>query len=257
MRTDNPPSNPVNLVVLTLVIALLAAGAFFFGRTTGNGAAIANAPTASAEPMEEAATMPPTITRVPTSTPRPTLTPVPTATPIPSPTPIIITEAAVLSRIQRTSSLQTVMFKFDTVVRAEKKGSPFFNWGGQRVIVFVKGTVRAGVDLSKLKSVKIDQTKRTIHLELPPPEILGVDMDDPRIENYDGSIPGNVDPALRQGAYEQGRSQIFASACESDILGIAGKEAVATFERLLNMLDLADYSPSVGIPSGPCLMPAG
>lgn len=65
----------------------------------------------------------------------------PTATIVPSPTPIIITEAGVLRRIESKQILQTTTFRIDTLVRAKKEGSWFFNWGGQNLLLFVKGTV--------------------------------------------------------------------------------------------------------------------
>jgi hypothetical protein len=71
-------------------------------------------------------------------------------TPTPTPTPQVLTRAGVVRRIGSVQILQTTFFRVDTVVRAVKEGSWFFNWGGQNLLLFVEGTVTAGIDLSEL-----------------------------------------------------------------------------------------------------------
>jgi hypothetical protein len=128
-------------LLLTLVLLALVAGAFAVGRRSRDD--LGGSPQTAAPDQLANATIPPTITHVPTSAPRPTAEIAP-PTPVPSPTPIIITDAGALRRIESTQILQTTVFRIDTLVRAKKEGSWFFNWGGQNLLLFVKGKVIAG-----------------------------------------------------------------------------------------------------------------
>ena len=262
MSHDSNTPKTTNPLLITLVIVPLAIGAFFFGRSTGNGLGVATAPTAFSPSPADAITIPATITRVPTSTPRstlppsPTTIPVPSATTIPSPTPIIITDAGVLSRIRSTSILQTTVFKIDTVVRAQKEGSWFFNWGGQKFLMFVKGTVIAGVDLNELNKASVGEKNRTITITLPPAKILEARLDQRTFEDYAGRTLDEINIPLLEDALTKGREQIGITACESEILKIATEDAKKAFEQIISFMKFADYKVTViTTPSGSCSIP--
>jgi hypothetical protein len=171
----------------------------------------------------------------------------PTATIVPSPTPIIITEAGVLRRIESKQILQTTTFRIDTLVRAKKEGSWFFNWGGQNLLLFVKGTVTAGIDLSELKAehVTVSQETKTIEIRLPQAKVLNANLDDYEIETYEGKPAGNVDAQLVKNALDEGRKQIATTACEDGILNRATDDARIAFERIISFVEFADYKTIV------------
>jgi len=179
------------------------------------------------------------------ASPTATATLMPTRTPVPSPTPIIITSQGVLRRIESTEILQTTVFRIDTLVRAQKEGSWFFNWGGQKLLVFVKGSVMAGIDLKELKNVVVSEDERTIIITLPPAKILSATLDSHEIKNYDGETPSDVKPDLLDAALNAGRQQIAATACEDGIMQRATDDAKAAFEHILSFVDFADYKVSV------------
>ena len=223
MTRDNAPSErPSNsswlgraaiwLVILGL-LALLPI-AFFGGRLFSGGSATAPTPTI-----------------------------VPTKTPVPSPTPVIITDAGALRRIESTEILQTTMFRIDTLVRAKKEGSWFFNWGGQNLLLFVKGAVAAGIDLKELQAsnVSVSQDRRLIVIRLPPAKVLNATLESYEIEDFEGNKPSSVDTNLLKDGLEAGRRQVAATACEDGILEHATNDAKAAFERILSFAEFADY----------------
>lgn len=170
-----------------------------------------------------------------------------TKTPTPRPTPTstaqVITGAGVVKRIESVRILQTTVFRIDTVVRAKKEGSWFFNWGGQNLLLFVQGTVTAGIDLGELdeRHVQVSQDTRTIVITLPPAKVLSAVLDDHQVENYMGEKPDKVDLDLLEDGLEAGRQQIATTACESGILQYATRDAEATFGQIVSLVDFGDY----------------
>jgi len=232
-------------IIGIVVLLILVAGAFLAGRRISFGDEPISSPTADS-PLADA-TIPPTITRVPTATARPAPTSIPTETPVLSPTPVIITEAGALRRIESTQILQTTVFRIDTLVRAKKDGSWFFIWGGQNLLLFVKGRVTAGIDLNELKggNVSISQDRRLIVIRLPPAKVLTAVLESSEIEDYQGHKPDNVDPSLVQDGLERGRRQIATTACEDGILERATTDAKETFQRIFSLVEFAGYTPLV------------
>jgi hypothetical protein len=188
------------------------------------------------------------------SAPRPTTAP--TAPPLLSPTPVIVTDAGVLRRIESTQILQTTVFRIDTLVRAKKEGSWFFNWGGQNLLLFVKGKVTAGVDLSELKAgnISVSQERKTIEIRLPQAKMLSAVLDGYEIEDYEGNKPDSVDPNLVKQGLEAGRQQIATTACEDGILERATEEAKSTFERIVRFPEFANYRMEIFISPAVCVI---
>jgi hypothetical protein len=167
----------------------------------------------------------------------------PTPDPSPEPQPTLITAPGVLRRIESVSILQTTIFRIDTVVRAKRDGSWFFNWGGQNLLLFIQGTVTAGIDLSELDEDDIDIShgRKIITITLPPAKVLSAVLDDHQVENYQGERPEKVDLDLLEDGLEAGRQQIAETACESGILEYATRDGKAAFEQILSVADLGDY----------------
>jgi hypothetical protein len=224
---NNPRSQPTDsarvarnrIFLLVLVLLGLGAGVFAIGKfITGNGP----------------------IAAVPTAVP--TLRP---PTPVPSPTPIILTSGTVLGRIERSEELHTTKFHMTTLIRAQKQGSWFFDWGGQKVMVIIKGTVEAGVDLKELKNIQVSEDERTIIITMPRAKILSVVIDSQEPLTYDGQPPNQIATSLLQPILDAGRQQIAATACEDGIIERANADAKTAFENLMGKFDLADYKVSI------------
>jgi hypothetical protein len=155
----------------------------------------------------------------------------------------ILTGEGVLRRIESTNILQTTVFRIDTVVRAKKEGSWFFNWGGQNLLLFVQGTITAGVDLKELDKddIEVSQDSRTIVITLPPAEVLSAVLDDYQVEDYKGQEPKEVVYDLIKEGLEAGREQIAAIACESGILQYATTDAERAFTQIVGFADFTGY----------------
>jgi Protein of unknown function (DUF4230) len=238
-KPDNGAWFARNRAIIGIVLLLLVILAFAVGRRFSGGEA--SAPT-SDTPLAEA-TIPPTIARVPTATVRAAPAAAPTETPVPSPTPVIITDAGARRRIESTQILQTTVFRIDTLVRARKQGSWFFNWGGQNILLFVKGKVTAGIDLKELQAgnVSVSQDRRLIVIRLPPAKVLNATLESYEIEDFAGNKPSSVDTNLLKDGLEAGRRQIATTACEDGILDHATNDAKEAFERIVSFAELADY----------------
>lgn len=165
-------------------------------------------------------------------------------TQIPEPSPTYdITPGGILRRIETTSILQTTVYRIDSVVRAKKEGSWFFNWGGQNIILFVQGKVTAGIDLSELKEsdIEVSPDNRTVTITLPPVKILDATLDEYTVETFEGEKPENVDFDLLQNGLEQGKLKIEEIACTDRILERASLDSENVFSDMIRLIDFGDY----------------
>jgi hypothetical protein len=174
----------------------------------------------------------------------PRLRPSPTPTPVPTPTPHIMTAAGVLQRIDRTMILQTTVFRIDTVVRAEEDTAWWERLWQQRMLIFVEGTVTAGVDLSELdeEDVEISNEGRTITLTLPPARVLSAELVNHEVQTYSGDVPRNVDLETYEAALAAGRQQIASTACSSGILDYATRDAELAFDQIFGLVEVEGYA---------------
>jgi hypothetical protein len=171
----------------------------------------------------------------PNATPMPTLEPVPVST--------VITGDGILRRIESTSKLQTTVYRIDTVVRAKKEGSWVFNIGGQNLILFVQGSVTAGVDLSELKSgdIQISQDNHTIKIILPPAKIFDAKLDDYEVETFEGEKPDDVDLKLLEDALSAGQLKVKEIACTDKILDRATSDSKLVFENMMRLMEFEGF----------------
>lgn len=174
-------------------------------------------------------------------------TPTPGALETPSPgvtaTNTIVTGGGVLRRIETISILQTTVYRIDTVVRAKKEGSWFFNIGGQNIILFVQGSVTAGIDLSEIKEsdIQISQENRTITITLPPVKILDARLDDYTVETFEGETPEDIDFNLLQDALKSGQQRIEEIACTDKILERASLDSKKVFQDMISLMDFNGF----------------
>lgn len=171
-------------------------------------------------------------------------TPTPEATGGPQPTPTYnITSGGILRRIETTSILQTTVYRIDSVVRAKKEGSWFFNWGGQNIILFVQGSVTAGIDLSELKEsdIQVSPEKRTITINLPSVKILSASLDEYTVETFEGEEPKDIDFSLLQEGLENGKLKIKEIACTDRIMERATLDSKKVFQDMISLIDFGDF----------------
>ena len=156
---------------------------------------------------------------------------------------------AVVQQIQRLSRLETNSYSVQTVVSAERPGG-FLGIGQQKVLVIVRGTVVAGLDLTKLspQDVTISADGKRIKIKLPEVEILSRYLDEGATQLYDHQtgLFTKPDSSLVIEAQQMGMSRVMDAACEGGIMKRAtedGQRAMRDFLRVMGF-EAVDFEAS-------------
>lgn len=147
----------------------------------------------------------------------------------------------VIKQVRQVSELTTAVFTMEAVVPTQssrKLGE--FTIGQTNLLYVAYGEVRAGVDLEELTTADVTSSEagRSIKLVLPPPRILGTDIDVDRSNVYDYSrglfdLGPDTAPELQELAQREAKGKIEKAACDQDILGQANDRAELVVTRLL------------------------
>lgn len=147
----------------------------------------------------------------------------------------------VVEQVREVSELTTAVFTMEAVVPAQssrKLGE--FTIGETNLLYVAYGEVRAGVDLEELTTADVTASEagRSIRLTLPPPRILGTELDVDRSSVYDYSrglfsLGPDTAPQLQELAQRKAKTKIEQAACEQDILSQASDRAELVVTRLL------------------------
>lgn len=147
----------------------------------------------------------------------------------------------VIERVREVSELTTAVFTMEAVVPTQssrKLGE--FTIGETNLLYVAYGEVRAGVDLEELTTADVTplETGQSIKLVLPPPMILGTELDVDRSNVYDYSrgllnLGPDTAPELQELAQREAKAKIEQAACEQDILGQASSRAELVVTQLL------------------------
>jgi len=160
--------------------------------------------------------------------------PAPTSTPTPRP---VISTRPVIEKIQHLSRLETIQYTMRDVVSIEREGG-FLGFGGEKILLIVRGSVVAGVDLSAIEEDDIRVSDDEITLHLPPVEIFSHSLDQESIEIYDyqKDIFTRPDEKLIPEAMKAGQQQVLKAACDDGIMREATDNAQRSMEILLQSL---------------------
>lgn len=149
----------------------------------------------------------------------------------------VYSPAALLLQVQTISQLTTVQYVIEKVVMLED-----VKWiavlGESRVLLVAHGTVKAGVDLSKLSASDIKVSGKKISIKLPPPQIFDCYLDEKKtrvVERSTGLIR-SFDKDLEQTARQNAVDDIGRSARNSGILRDAEERAHAQLTNLFKQL---------------------
>ncbi len=164
----------LTLLVAAAIVTLLAVGYRLLEMRRAPATAKPSAPP-TAEPWPTGlATFTPLPTRTavpprgPTSTP--TRTPTPTVTPSPTPIPLPVWSSM--------ADLTVVEYTLATAAEARvRRPSPGWSiFGTDRVLLYVVGRVRVGIDLNKIRPEDVQRSGTTIALVLPMVEVQAVEL---------------------------------------------------------------------------------
>ncbi len=145
--------------------------------------------------------------------------------------------ATVIRQVQTLAQLVTVKYSMEKIVVLEDvKWSETF--GTSRVLLVAHGVVKAGVDLSGLKSGDVRISGKSISLVLPSPRITDAYLDEKLtqvVERTTGLLRG-FDKSLEQAARQQALDDIQRAARRNGILKDADDRARAQLANLFHQL---------------------
>jgi hypothetical protein len=231
-------------------LALVLVGALGFGLATwlraqgGGEVARAPRPVASAPvPAAPSATSTPTI--LPTATRTPSPTPTSTPTPTATPTPIVA-----ITGINSLGRLESAQFLMQTIVNAQSTPTPGLLGqlaGGDELLLVAQGEVVAGFDMRKVQESDVQVSGTSVHLWLPPPEILysRIDNDSTYVYERKTGLLRKPDAALESQARRQAEAQVVDWALQRGILDRAKQFGTVYMQGFLRSLGFTDIKVEV------------
>lgn len=247
-----PPRRPAWRLVALVVLAVILVGGLAFALASAirarGGSELAKAVLPSPSPSAHvvpSATPTPTFTATPTRTPTPT--PTATLTPTPTPTPIVA-----ITGINGLGRLETAQFMMQTIVNLQSPPGNLFEQltGPDQLLLVAEGEVVAGFDMRKVKEGDVEVRGTSVHLYLPPPEILysRVDNENTYVYERKTGLLRKPDPGLETQARRQAETQLVDWAMKRGILDRAREFGTTYMEGFLRSLGFTDIKIDVRSP---------
>jgi len=144
--------------------------------------------------------------------------------------PVTLNTATVLRQVQTLSQLVTVKYVMEkVVVRSVPAGNPIGRAVGSedRVLLLAHGIVKAGVDLSGLKSEDVHISGKKVTIQLPASQITDAYLDDQQTKVLDRStgLFTTFDKNLEQDARGEAVEAIRRAARTTGIIKDADERA--------------------------------
>ena len=152
----------------------------------------------------------------------------------PAPSGAWLNTSTVLKQVQTLSQLVTVKYVLEKVIVYED-----VKWFGEnRVLLLAHGIVKAGVDLSQLKTSDVAIGEKKITIVLPREAITDVYLDDQKTEVIERTtgVLRHFDKDLEQNARRQAVDDIRRAAKLNGILKDARERAQAQLTVLFHQL---------------------
>jgi len=154
--------------------------------------------------------------------------------------PRIQTTSTVIQQVRTLSELVTVKYVIEKVVILED-----VKWvavlGESRVLMVAHGTVKAGIDLSKMQPSDLEVTGKRVVIRLPPAQITDAYLDEnqTRIIERTTGLLRTFDKDLEQTARQNAVDDIRRAARTGGILKDAEERAEAQLRSLFHELGFA------------------
>ena len=143
----------------------------------------------------------------------------------------------IISGLKDASDLTTVyMSTKATVVTNQAQKLAGIPLGDTNLVYEGVGTVRAGIDISKLEAKTVDPEHHKIHVLLPAPHITDTTLDVNRsniLVHYRNWLGPNAELELQENAQREALRKIQIEACENNILETANNNASHLIEQIL------------------------
>lgn len=104
----------------------------------------------------------------------------------------------------------------------------------KRSLVVVTGRVLTGFDLDRGTEVTVDRPGRRIHIVLPPPAVLGVEITELRTYDEQRGLWNPFHPADRDTIFAIARRQLVRAAGETDLTGRTEESARRLLEAMVH-----------------------
>jgi hypothetical protein len=148
----------------------------------------------------------------------------------------IVSQNAIVERIQRLQRLETVVYTMDKIVSGERSNPILPDFlAGDRVLMIVHGQVVAGIDFAQLHDGDITVTGKQVHVRLPRAQVLMTRVDNAKTRVYTRNtgllVP--VDINLETQVRQQAERELTEEALQGGILDTARTNARATVTSLL------------------------
>lgn len=146
--------------------------------------------------------------------------------------------ATIISQVQGLSQLVTVKYVMEKVVVLEDIKA----YGENRVLLVAHGIVKAGIDLSKMKSGDVTARGTTVSIRLPAAAITDVYLDDDKTQvlEHTTGLLRRFDKDLQQNARREGLDAIRRAARYSGILDDARTRAEQQLQLMFRQLGFTD-----------------
>ncbi len=141
-----------------------------------------------------------------------------------------VTQAVVVERMKAVARLVTSETTLRDVVVYENRrlGST------KRSLVVVTGKVLTGFDLDRGTEVQVDHEARRIHIELPPANVLGVEVTGLKTYDEQSGLWNPFRPADRDTIFQLAREQLVRTAGELEVRAHAEESARKLLEAMVN-----------------------
>ena len=155
----------------------------------------------------------------------------------------VISDRAVVERVQRLNRLESVVYTLDTVVEGDESSSVLPDaLTGDHLLMIVEGQTIAGIDMGQLKPENVAITEsgseRDIRIVLPPSQVFvtAIDNDHTRVYARETGLFVKADPNLESKTRAKAQGQLQQAALSDGILDAATKNARATITAMLQGL---------------------
>ena len=158
----------------------------------------------------------------------------------------VISDRAVVDRVQRLNRLETAMYTLDTVVESDESSAILPDaLAGDHLLMIVQGETIAGIDMSQLKAENVVITERgaerDIKVTLPPSQVFltTIDNQHSRVYTRETGLFVKADPNLESQTRTKAQGQLQEAALSDGILDVATKNARTTIAAMLQGLGFA------------------
>lgn len=158
----------------------------------------------------------------------------------------VISDRAVVDRVQQLNRLETAVYTLDTVVESDESNPVLPDaLAGDHLLMIVQGQTIAGIDMSQLKAENVTITERggdrDIKITLPPSQVFLTTIDNAhsRVYTRETGLFVKADPNLETQTRLKAQGQLQQAALSDGILDVATKNARTTITAMLQGLGFA------------------